>query len=94
MKSPRPPAILHRHTHAIVGCRHRARTPCHQIRVGALRLDTRQRRTPERTVLYQVLADDLETFLDRVAQDDFRTLPRFVERELRAFLNCGILARG
>jgi hypothetical protein len=62
--------------------------------VGALRLDTRQRRTPERTVLYRVLADNLETFLDRVAEDDFRTLPRFVERELRAFLDCGILTRG
>ena len=62
--------------------------------MGALRLDTRQRRTPERTVLYQVLADNLETFLERVAQNDFRTLPRFVERELRAFLDCGILARG
>jgi hypothetical protein len=61
--------------------------------VGALRLDTRQRRTPERTVLYQVLADNLETFLDRVGQDDSRTLPRFVDRELRAFLDCGILAR-
>ena len=42
--------------------------------MGALRLDTRQRRTPERTVLYRVLADHLETFLDRVAQNDFRTL--------------------
>ena len=72
MKSPRPPAILHRHTHAIVGCRHRARTPCHQIRVGALRLDTRQRRTPERTVLYRVLADNLETLLPQQSRTQRR----------------------
>lgn len=31
---------------------------------------------------------------DRVAQDDVCTLPRFVECEFRAFLDCGILARG
>ncbi len=55
----------------------------------------RVRREPEKTVLYQVLAEHLETFLGRVAADPDRgDLPRFVVRELRAFLDCGILAHG
>jgi len=54
-----------------------------------------QPRRPEKTILYQVLAEHLETFLARVDADETRAgLPRFVVRELRAFLDCGILARG
>ncbi|MFQ5668804.1 MAG: transposase [Candidatus Binatia bacterium] len=53
-----------------------------------------RRRTPEKTVLYRVLAEHLETFLQIVHADPSRSLPRFVERELRGFLDCGILARG
>jgi len=50
---------------------------------------------PGKTILYQVLAEHLETFLARVEADQTRNgLPRFVVRELRAFLACGILARG
>ncbi len=45
--------------------------------VGALRLDTRQRSTPEQTLLYRVLAEHLETLRDRIAQDDKRPLSRF-----------------
>jgi hypothetical protein len=52
-----------------------------------------QRRTPETTVLYRVVQQNLETFLAS-AQEHGRVVPRFVERELRAFLDCGILARG
>ena len=44
-------------------------------------------------MLYQVVADHLETFLER-AQVDGRGLPGFVERELRAFLRCGIKSYG
>ncbi len=55
----------------------------------------RQRRKPEESVLYRVLAGHLDTFLDRIEHDDTRAgLPFFVRRELRAFLECGILARG
>jgi hypothetical protein len=36
---------------------------------------------------------ELETFLARAAARE-RTVPRFVARELRAFLRCGILAHG
>jgi hypothetical protein len=50
-------------------------------------------RNPEKTVLYQVVAGHLETFLARQRERD-RVVPRFVERELRAFLDCGVLARG
>ena len=55
---------------------------------------TYKRRQPEKTVLYQVLAGELETFLRDVHANPSRSLPRFVERELRGFLNCGILSQG
>ena len=50
-------------------------------------------RNPEKTVLYGVVAGNLETFLARQRKRD-RVVPRFVEQELRAFLDCGVLARG
>jgi hypothetical protein len=52
-----------------------------------------QRREPETTVLYRVVQRNLETFLAS-ARDQGRVVPRFVERELRAYLTCGILAHG
>jgi hypothetical protein len=46
-------------------------------------------------VLYRVLQEHLESFLARTEADETREpLPRFVVRELRAFLECGILAHG
>ena len=50
-------------------------------------------RHAEDTLLYEVFADHLETFLARQRRRD-RIVPRFVERELRAFLDCGIPAHG
>ena len=50
-------------------------------------------RRPEESVLYGVVAGHLETFLAR-QRERGRLVPRFVERELRSFLDCGILARG
>ncbi|MDX1388822.1 MAG: transposase zinc-binding domain-containing protein, partial [Acidobacteriota bacterium] len=44
-------------------------------------------------MLYRVVADQLETFLAR-AHDRGRPPPRFVEREFRHFLKCGIFAHG
>jgi hypothetical protein len=52
-----------------------------------------QRRTPETTVLYRVVQRNLEPFL-AFAHDQGRVVSRFVERELRAFLDCGLLCRG
>jgi hypothetical protein len=54
---------------------------------------TYQRHQPEHSLLYQVLAEHLETFLQQVRTSD-HALPWYVERDLRAFLDCGILARG
>ncbi len=51
------------------------------------------RRRPEDSVLYGAVQAELETFLAR-AQARERPVPRFVERELRGFLRCGILAHG
>ena len=50
-------------------------------------------RRPEESVLYGAVAGHLKTFLAR-QRERGRLVPRFVERELRAFLDCGILARG
>ena len=49
-------------------------------------------RSPEQTLLYSVVASELETFLaeQRSAEHE---VPRF-EREFRAFLECGVLSRG
>ncbi len=51
------------------------------------------RRRPEESVLYCVVQEQLETFLSRAAARE-RPVPRFVEREFREFLRCGILAYG
>ena len=52
-----------------------------------------RRRTPESEPLYEVLAGHLQTFLAQVRSAD-RQLPAYVERELRAYLECGILVHG
>jgi hypothetical protein len=55
-----------------------------------------RRREPEKTLLHQVVSERLETFLeaarDRSAHG--RGLPAFVQHELRAYLDGGILAHG
>jgi hypothetical protein len=48
---------------------------------------------PEESVLYGVVQAELEGFLAHARARE-RTLPRFVERERRTFLACGILAHG
>jgi len=48
---------------------------------------------PEETLLHRVVRDQIETFLAR-AREREHPVPRFVERELRAYLACGVLARG
>jgi hypothetical protein len=47
-------------------------------------------------LIYQTLANNLESFLaERRAEDpDAKPLPQFVEKEMRAFLSCGILSAG
>ena len=50
---------------------------------------------PAKSVVYRVLQTHLATFLQTAAAlDDTTSVPRFVEKELRAFLDWGVLARG
>ena len=46
------------------------------------------------TPLYRLIATNLETFLAEVRAAHDRGVPRYVERELRAYLACGIHAHG
>src|SRR2546422_2762049 len=50
-------------------------------------------RHPEESVLYQVVAEQLETLLARQQERD-RPVPLFVEREFRTYLTCGIAEHG
>ena len=53
----------------------------------------RERRRPEETPLYAVVHEHLESFLAQAERHE-RTVPRFVERELRSYLECGLLQFG
>ena len=52
-----------------------------------------ERHQPEKTLLYEVIRENLESFLSN-ASEQGAPVARFVEREFRAYLDCGILARG
>jgi hypothetical protein len=53
------------------------------------------RRQPEQGVLHGIVREHLETFLAEARQRGGGDgLPRFVERELRELLTCGVMARG
>jgi hypothetical protein len=51
-------------------------------------------RDATRTVLHQVVREHLEGFLATTMRADPSGLPTFLEREFRAFLDCGVWARG
>jgi hypothetical protein len=53
-----------------------------------------QRRDPEGTVLYAVVAEHLDAFVRHARETYAKPLPRYVERELSGYLACGLLARG
>jgi len=53
-----------------------------------------EHRRPETTSLYRLIATHLETFLAEARAAHDRGVPRYVERELRAYLACGIHAHG
>ena len=53
-----------------------------------------RRREPEKTVLYTIVRDHLETFLEDARRRDGDGYPAFLEREFRRYLHCGLLARG
>jgi len=50
-------------------------------------------RSPESTILYSVVAQNLETFLAR-QQERERPIPSFFEEEFRSYLKCGQLEFG
>ena len=52
-----------------------------------------ERRRPERTLLYQLVAEHYPRFLALLA-DRGRSLPHYVQREFDEFLQCGILDHG
>ena len=53
-------------------------------------------RRPSRSVLYRCVQEHLETWLAqcRDGHDDEWSVPEYVEREFRRYLDCGILAHG
>ena len=53
-----------------------------------------ERRRSEETTLYQVVQEQLETFLAQVEAKTGTGLPEFVKDEFEAYLECGILAHG
>jgi hypothetical protein len=55
-----------------------------------------RRRRPERTVLYGLVQRHLQTWLAQCQERDPDSVPiaPYIERELRGFLTCGILAQG
>ncbi|MGH0034207.1 MAG: transposase [Myxococcota bacterium] len=52
-----------------------------------------ERHEPEKTLLHQVVREELESFLARACEVG-SPVARFVEREIRAYLDCGVLANG
>lgn len=52
-----------------------------------------KRHEPQQTLLYQVVSEQLEPFL-AAARAEGRGLPRYVETELRQYLECGVLEHG
>ena len=55
-----------------------------------------RRRRPGRTVLYQVVQENIETYLSQARGEDplGDAVPDYVEHDLRKYLKCGILAHG
>jgi hypothetical protein len=62
----------------------------------AARCSVYRRRRPERTPLYRAVQGHLETYLTlaREGHNEGGSVPQYVEREFRRYLECGILAHG
>ena len=59
----------------------------------AARKFTYSRRRPQDTVCYRVIQDWWDTF-KRDREQECREIPEYIEKEIEAFLECGILAYG
>ena len=53
---------------------------------------TYRRRSLEKSLLYQVVRENLNTFLDRAGERG--GIPKYVRLALSRYLDCGILAKG
>ena len=51
-------------------------------------------RHPTETVLYALVRDHLESFLDHARQNYARGLPHYVDQAFRGYLTCGVFAHG
>ena len=51
------------------------------------------RRAPEKTVLHEVMRENLESVLEEL-REEAPGPPRYVETELRGYLDCGMLESG
>ncbi len=73
-------------------CARSARSKPSGTTSGTARTSVYRRRRPETTALYRVVQRHFETWLaERRACEP---VPRYVERDFRRYLDCGILARG
>lgn len=61
---------------------------------GAHRARTYLRRTPERSVLHRLVQEHLATWLALREEDPSCQVTAHAKCELRAYLECGILAHG
>jgi hypothetical protein len=53
-----------------------------------------RRHKPQDTALYRIMSEHLETFLSEPLTHGAPPYPRYVEREFRRFLTCGVPAHG
>ena len=52
-------------------------------------------RNPSETILYKIVQENVETFIQMAEMDPSRKrLPEYVKREFYEYLRCGILANG
>jgi hypothetical protein len=51
-------------------------------------------RKPHETVLYRLVKEHGDEFLEHARQSYEGPLPRYVEKELRSYMRCGDFARG
>ena len=61
--------------------------------LGKVRSPDYVRREPEKSVLYRIVAENLNTFL-QLTEIEGKRLPKHVTDEFDAFVKCGVLAHG
>jgi len=57
-------------------------------------VSTYRRREPEKTLLYNIVRENLNTFLEFADRRAGGPLPRYVRQEFFRFMDCGVLSRG